>query len=149
MTERVERVQREVPATPQQVFDLLADPSQHPAIDGSGTVKGVRDEAPQRLSLGAKFGMNMRMGVPYKMTNEVVEFDEPTRIAWRHAGGHVWRYLLEPTETGTLVTEEFDWGPSRAPWFLKLTSAVGRNRRAMEATLVRLAEHFGEANDGA
>ncbi len=144
MTERLERVQREIPASPQQVFDLLADPRQHAVIDGSGMVQGAKDEAPMRLALGVKFAMRMRMGVPYSMTNEVVEFEEPTRIAWRHVGGHIWRYVLEPTETGTLVTEEFDWGPSRAPWLLRMTSAVGRNKRAMEATLVRLAEHFGE-----
>jgi uncharacterized protein YndB with AHSA1/START domain len=142
MPDRVERVHRQIPASPQQVFDLLADPRQHAVIDGSGMVRGAHDDVPDRLSLGAKFGMKMRMGVPYSMTNEVVEFDEPTRIAWRHAGGHVWRYLLEPAEGGTLVTEEFDWGPSRAPWLLKLTNAVGRNKRAMEATLVRMAEHF-------
>jgi uncharacterized protein YndB with AHSA1/START domain len=144
MTERIERAQRLIPATPEQIFELLADPRQHAVIDGSGTVRAARDDAPQRLALGAKFGMRMRQGVPYRMTNEVVEFEEPTLIAWRHIGGHVWRYRLEATDGGTLVTEEFDWGPSRAPWFLQLTKAVGRNRRAIDATLARLAEHFGE-----
>jgi len=148
MTERLERAQRVVPADPQQVFDLLADPRQHAVIDGSGQVKSAHDDAPQRLSKGAKFGMKMRVGMPYSMTNEVVEFDEPTCIAWRHVGGHVWRYRLEPTEGGTLVTEEFDWGPSRAPWLLRITNSVGRNKRSMEATLVRLAEHFGDTNEG-
>jgi len=146
MTERVEKAQREIPASPQQVFDLLADPRQHPVIDGSGMVRAAKDEAPERLAMGAKFGMKMRAGVPYSMTNEVVEFDEPSVIAWRHKGGHIWRYRLEPTETGTLVTEEFDWGPSRAPWLLRMTSSVGRNKRSMEATLVRLAEHFGDTD---
>lgn len=141
--ERIERAQRLVPATPQQIFDLLADPRQHPLIDGSGTVRAAHDDVPARLSLGAKFGMSMRQGVPYSMTNEVIEFDEPSVIAWRHLGGHVWRYRLEPVDGGTVVTEEFDWGPSRAPWLLKLINAVGRNRKAMDATLARLAEHFG------
>lgn len=144
MTDRIERAQRLIPAPPQAIFDLLADPRQHALIDGSGTVRAAHDDVPARLSLGAKFGMKMRQGVPYSMTNEVVEFDEPTVIAWRHIGGHVWRYRLEAADGGTLVTEEFDWGPSRAPWFLKLTKAVGRNRKAIDATLARLAEHFGE-----
>lgn len=139
---RIERVQRLVTATPQQIFDVLADPRLHHEIDGSGTVRAPAGDAPERLSLGAKFGMSMRQGVPYRMTNEVVEFDEPNRIAWRHMGGHIWRYVLEPTADGTLVTEEFDWGPSRAPWFIRLTRAVGRNRTSMERTLDRLAERF-------
>ena len=46
-----------------------------------------------------------------------------------------------------VVTEEFDWGPSRAPWFLRLTKSIGRNRKAIDATLARLAEHFGEPGE--
>jgi uncharacterized protein YndB with AHSA1/START domain len=145
--ERIERAERLIPATPQEIFDLLADPRQHAVIDGSGTVRQAHDDVPARLALGAKFGMRMRQGVPYSMTNEVVEFEEPTLIAWRHLGGHVWRYRLEPTAGGTLVTEEFDWGPSRAPWFLRLTKSIGRNRKAIDATLARLAEHFGEPGE--
>jgi uncharacterized protein YndB with AHSA1/START domain len=147
MSDRIERAQRVIPASPQQIFDLLADPRQHAAIDGSGTVRAAHDNVPARLALGAKFGMKMRQGVPYSMTNEVVEFDEPKVIAWRHLGGHVWRYRLEPADGGTLVTEEFDWGPSKAPWLLKLMRAAGRNRKAIDATLARLAEHFGEPGE--
>ena len=62
-------------------------------------------------------------------------------------GGHIWRYVLEPTADGTLVTEEFDWGPSKAPWLLKLMKAAGRNRKSIDATLARLAEHFGEPGE--
>jgi hypothetical protein len=51
---------------------------------------------PQRLSAGAKFGMDMKLGAPYKIVNTVIEFDEPKVIAWRHFNGHVWRYLFEP-----------------------------------------------------
>jgi uncharacterized protein YndB with AHSA1/START domain len=147
MPERIERAQRLIPATPQEIFDLLADPRRHPTIDGSGTIRAAHDDVPVRLTLGAKFGMKMRQGVPYSMTNEVVEFDEPTLIAWRHLGGHVWRYRLEAADGGTLVTEEFDWGPSKAPWLLTLVKAAGRNRKAIDATLARLAEHFGEPGE--
>ena len=80
-----------VNATPQQIFDLLADPSKHGEIDGSGSIQNAQSSAPERLALGAKFGMDMKIGVSYKITNEVVEFDEPHRIAWRHFGGHVWQ----------------------------------------------------------
>ena len=146
--DRVERVSTIVPAGRQEIFDLLADPSKHPTFDGSGTVQQSGANGPERLSLGAKFGMSMKKGVPYKITNEVVEFEEPSLIAWRHMGGHIWRYRLEEAEGGTKVTEEFDWRPSRAPLMLKLMKAPQQNTKAMEATLQRLVDIFsGDADD--
>lgn len=139
--DRVERSTRVVPAPPQDVFDLLADPRQHALIDGSDTVQRVVD-GPDRLSPGATFRMDMRWGVPYKMRNEVVEFDEPHLIAWRHYGRHVWRYRLRAVEGGTEVTEEFDWGPSLVPWALRAMRVPQRNAQSIEATLDRLVAHF-------
>ena len=140
--ENVVRGIRFVPAEPQAIFDLLADPSQHSTIDGSGTVRGTSADAPDRLTLGSKFGMSMRLGVPYKITNEVVEFDEPSLIAWQHMGKHIWRYRLRPVEGGTEVTEEFDFRPARSILALKLSGTPKRNAKAIEATLDRLAAHF-------
>ena len=136
--DRVVRVTRVIPADASTIFDVLADPRQHPVIDGSGSVRHTVGDAPERLELGSRFGMGMRIGLPYRMRNEVVEFDEGKRIAWRHYGHHVWRYLLEPSTGGTLVTEEFDWGPSRAPWLMQLIKAPQRNQVSMERTLERL-----------
>ena len=88
---------RIVPAPAEDIFDLLADPARHAEIDGSGTVRQARgSRTPERLSLGATFGMQMRWGAPYKILNEVVEFDEDRLIGWRHFAGHIWRYRLEP-----------------------------------------------------
>lgn len=140
--DRVERVSRLVPASPQQIFDLLADPAKHSTFDGSGTVQASVDAGAERLTLGSKFAMKMRMGVPYRITNEVVEFDEPRLIAWRHFGGHIWRYRLEPAEGGTMVTEEFDWRTARSAPMIKVMRAAPRNRAAMEATLDRLVARF-------
>jgi len=142
--QKIISVTRFVPAPAQVIFDLLADPAMHAVIDGSGTVKNARSDAPKRLSLGAQFGMDMRIGLPYKITNEVVEFEEARRIAWRHFGGHVWRYMLEPAEGGTQVTEQFDWNTSKAAALLELTGAMGRNKNSIRATLERMAKHFGE-----
>jgi hypothetical protein len=139
--DKVVRGIRFVPAEPQAIFDLLADPSQHSLIDGSGSVRGTA-EAPERLALGSKFSMSMKLGVPYKITNEVVEFDEPSLIAWQHMGKHVWRYRLRPVDGGTEVTEEFDFRPARSATALKLSGAPKRNAKAIEATLDRLVAHF-------
>lgn len=131
-----------VHASPEAIFDLLADPRQHPVFDGSGTVRKTQGVTPHRLSLGAKFGMDMKLGIPYKITNEVVEFAEGKQIAWRHFGGHVWRYILEPVDGGTKVTEQFDYANSRSKLFLKVTGAIAKNEKAMNNTLKNLEKHF-------
>jgi hypothetical protein len=131
-----------VHATPEAIFNLLADPRQHPVIDGSGTVRNTQGSVPTRLSLGAKFGMEMKLGIPYKITNKVIEFDEGKRIAWRHYGGHIWRYTLEPVADGTKVTEQFDYAHSRSKLLLKVLGAVPKNEKAMRNTLENLEKHF-------
>lgn len=134
-----------VPASPAAVFDLLADPSRHLDLDGSGTLRGAM-EAPSRLSLGARFGMNMKAGAPYTMVNEVVEFEPDRRIAWQARptislarkviGGRIYRYELDPQGDGTLVRETWDISQERIPplvWGLR-----GPVRRSMERTLHRI-----------
>ena len=129
-------------ALPKRALDLLADPSKHGEIDGSGSIQNAQSSAPERLAMGAKFGMDMKIGVSYKITNEVVEFDEPRRIAWRHFGGHVWRYILEPTDSGTLVTEQFDWNTSKSQLLMRVMNYPAKNRASIEKTLERLAKRF-------
>jgi uncharacterized protein YndB with AHSA1/START domain len=131
-----------VPAQPAEVFDLLTDPRRHPEIDGSGTVKGVLS-GPERLTLGARFGMRMHFGLPYVIRNEVVELVPDQRIAWRHFGHHVWRYELEPVDGGTRVTETFDWSRARSPRALELLGIPARNARSIDATLARLVARTG------
>ncbi len=131
-----------VPATPHEIFELLANPVMHAVIDGSGSVIAAKDAAPKRLSLNATFGMSMKRGVPYKMTNTVVEFVEDKQIAWRHFGGHVWRYILEPTAGGTTVTEQFSYGTSKSPLTLKLAGYIKGNETAIKQTLANLADYF-------
>lgn len=133
---------RFVNASPQEIFNLLADPAQHQLIDGSGSIRNAHSAAPERLSLGAKFGMDMKIGVNYKITNEVVEFDEPNQIAWRHFGGHIWRYKLEAAEGGTIVTEQFDWNTAKSQLMMRVLQYPTKNRASIVATLDRLAKHF-------
>jgi uncharacterized protein YndB with AHSA1/START domain len=137
----VVQAHRLIPASASAIFDLLADPAQHCLIDGSGTVRDVQPRTPERLSAGARFGMEMKWGLRYKILNEVVEFEPDRRIAWRHFGGHIWRYVLEPVdETHTVVTEEFDTAGARVPWVLTLIRARQRNRVSIEQTLLRLEQ---------
>ena len=131
-----------VPAPAQMIFDLLADPRRHNEIDGSGSVQSAQINAPERLSLDATFGMQMKIGLSYKITNTVVEFEEGKTIAWRHFGGHIWRYILEPVDGGTKVTEQFDWNKSKSPLILKLRKSPQDNAKSIEKTLENLVKRF-------
>lgn len=130
--------ERVIAAPADQIFDVLADPREHSHFDGSGTVRGPLPTSPARLALGTKFGMSMRLGVPYRMTNTVVEFEEGQRIAWHHIGGHIWRYELEPCDGETLVRETADYTTSRTKLYVRLTGWVPRAQRYIDATLERL-----------
>jgi len=126
-------------ASPETVFDLLADPRAHPRFDGSGTVAG-RVAGPARLGPGSSFGMVMRIGLPYLIRNTVVEYDENRLLAWQHFGHHRWRYELEPVQGGTKVTETFDWSTSRWPWLLEAGRVPAINAGSIKKTLARLKE---------
>lgn len=139
-TERVISVSRQITAAPEAIFAVLSDASQHPLIDGSGTVRSTRDADAEPLRLGTRFGMNMKMGLPYRITNTVVEYEQDRLIAWRHWGGHRWRYQLEPTGGGTLVTESFDWSTSFFPKGIELVGYPRKHPPGMERTLERLDE---------
>ena len=151
MTESSDRAsaERVIPAPAEKIFDLLADPTRHRDIDGSGTVRDAKSGT-ERLTLGSKFGMSMKMGIPYSMLNEVIEFDENRTIAWqtkpsssfgaRFGGGRIWRYDLEPVDGGTLVRET--WDISQEAGLSKPLVARGRDHtvKNMEKTLARIEE---------
>jgi uncharacterized protein YndB with AHSA1/START domain len=140
--------ERTINAAPDAIFDLLADASRHPDIDGSGTVKKAKEEA-RRLGLGDKFGMSMHMGIGYSMVSTVIEFEENRRIAWqssisgplgRFVGGRIWRYELEPVEGGTLVRESWDISQDHQRSFLKRGKLPASTKSNMDKTLVRIEE---------
>jgi len=142
-----------IAAPPATVFAILADPRQHARIDGSGTVRGALS-GPERLELGSEFGMEMKMGAPYKIKNRVVEFEDDRLIAWRHIGTHRWRYELEPVDGGTRVTETWDLSHCNGltRWVLGVMGYPKRHQQGIEQTLVNLkaaAEADVEAGDGA
>lgn len=147
-TRDVVSVQRLIPAPPEPIFDLLVDPAGHARIDGGGSVQGARSGG-RRLRLGDRFGMDMRIGLPYRTSNTVVELEENRRIAWQtlaegpaspFLGGRIWRYVLEPVEGGTLVTESWDITKEAAPSKLFVRRMEPMTRRNMAATLERIEE---------
>ena len=128
-----------------KIFDVIANPQMHSIIDGSNSVRSVI-KGPTRLALGSKFGMNMEIGIKYRITNKVVEFEENKRIAWRHLGRWIWRYeLKEISPTQTVVIESFDGTTTPLNLWLKVRKAYPYTQKAVAKTLVRLKEYC-EAN---
>ncbi len=130
------RITIEAPAS--TVFDVLCDPRLHADFDGSGTVQSSTF-GPERLTLGSRFGMSMRIKVPYRIGSEVVEYEPDRLIAWCHFYKHRWRYELEPVDgTTTVVTETFDARTALWPPGLYVLNAYDNNQTAVARTLVRL-----------
>ncbi len=131
-----------IDAPPEVVFAIVSNPHQHPRIDGSGSVQSLI-EGPDHVTKGDTFGVSMKLfGMPYKITNKVVEYEPARLIAWRHFGGHRWRYELEPTGNGTRVTETFDYSRYNKLWstLIEATGFPQRNQAGIEGTLVRLKD---------
>lgn len=110
-----------VPAA--KVFAVLADPTSHAAIDGTGWVEEPVDRAPLTEE-GQIFRMDMHHAShpdgDYQVVNKVVVFDSPRAIGWLTGyvhddgqlefGGWIWRYDLVPLgPSETEVTLSYDW----------------------------------------
>ena len=124
MAERIE-VQRTIPAEPDAIFRVLADPRGHVQIDSSGMLMGATGEAV--TGVGDTFVVHMDREAlndfplgEYDVTVEIVTFERDREIAWTPKGnfdiGHVYGYRLEPTDAGTLVTSYYDWSTIGDDW---------------------------------
>jgi hypothetical protein len=109
-----------VAASATRVFAVLADPTTHAAIDGTGWVQEPADRAPLSEA-GQIFRMDMRHSdKDYQVVNKVEVFDAPRAIGWLTGhekedgqlefGGWIWRYDLAPIgPSETEVTLSYDW----------------------------------------
>ena len=113
-----------IEGTREAVFAVLADPSAHADIDGTGWVRASLD-GDRITAAGQVFRMAMyhpnHPEKDYKIANLVEVFDEPRAIAWKPGtespetgelsfGGWIWRYDLEAIgPSRTTVTLSYDW----------------------------------------
>jgi Polyketide cyclase / dehydrase and lipid transport len=137
----------EVQAPAPELFAIVADPTRHHEVDGSGTVRdNIR--APAKFVVDARFSTRMRMyGVPYRITSTVTALVPDELIEWRHPVGHHWRWEFEAlSPTLTRVTETFDYRDTG--WVkdgLKYYERMGftkRNAAGIEATLCKLRDRY-------
>jgi uncharacterized protein YndB with AHSA1/START domain len=132
----------EIAASPERVFELIADPAQQPLWDGNDNL--AKAEPGQRVrSVGDVF--RMTLANDNIRENHVVDFVEARRIAWNPSEvgqpppGHLWRWELEPLgESRTRVTHTYDW--SRLTDANRLPRARATTGDKLRASLDRLAE---------
>jgi uncharacterized protein YndB with AHSA1/START domain len=143
-------VERVIKVSPDKIFALLADAGKHASFDGSDSVNHA-SEASVPLSKGTKFGMAMRgrketLGIPYRTTNTVIEYEPDRRIAWKTTalggvmGGRIWRYELSPADGGTLVRETWDVSQDKQKPLITRGSVPQQTEDGMRATLERIAK---------
>jgi hypothetical protein len=141
-------VERVIAAPATALFAVVADANRHPEIDGSGTVIKTKGGPAQPLHLGSTFGMSMKMGVPYSMSNTIIEFEQDRCIAWqtvlsgplgRFVGGRIWRYEFADVDGGTKVTESWDISKDKQAFLMKGKKMTEGTAEAMKNTLERLA----------
>ena len=122
-----------------ELFNFIANPKNHPKIDGSKMVRG-KAYGPKRLSMNSWFVMRQLRIIPYFMPNKIVEFEEEKLIAWRNALPSRWRYeFISLPDGSTQVTQYLDC--SHTPIMLA-KSELSWAAKAMAKTLVRLKEHI-------
>ena len=113
-----------IPASAEAVFGILADPTTHQSIDGTGWVRESLDGECLR-GTGQIFRVAMyhdnHPDKNYEMANKVVVFDRPQAIGWQPGqdaagdgnlsfGGWIWRYDISDTGPSEAhVTLTYDW----------------------------------------
>ena len=119
MTQRL-TVQRTIAAEPAAIFEILATPSGHVAIDASGMLMSA--EGDRVTAVGDRFDVHMDreslndypLG-EYTVSVVISRYEPDRAVAWTIDGvmqppiGHVYGYELEPIDGGTMVTSYYDW----------------------------------------
>lgn len=151
-------VSRRIDAAVEEVFAVLADTSNHTALDGSGMLRGA---VPATIitAAGDVFVMRMHneeMG-DYEIANRVVDFEVNRRLSWEptlskatraedkddvgQSAHQIWGYALEPEgTTATLVTEYYDCSAS-PDWLRRAVDGGNRWLASMTESLKRLEAH--------
>jgi hypothetical protein len=126
-SDRIE-VQRTIAAAPADIFRVLCDPQGHVAIDSSGMLMSA--EGNPVAGVGDSFVVHMdrealndypELG-RYDVNVSITRFEAGREIAWTVIGqmrpqiGHVYGYILEPAQDGTLVTSYYDWSAIDPAW---------------------------------
>jgi hypothetical protein len=132
-------VQRQIPASSKEIFDVLTLPSRHQELDASGFVRSD-DRADRITGTGQSFRMNMtgdHMGG---------DFDPDKLVSWKTAPagmeppGWEWVWELTPESSdSTQVSLTYDWSKVTDPAILSKVSFPLVSQGQLESSLEQLA----------
>jgi len=118
---------RTIAASPEAIFDVLADPQGHVSIDGSGMLMSASGE--RVTAVGDTFDVHMDREAKadidlgeYDVTVHITTFVRNHEIAWtvgfvgEEPLGHVFGYRFERTDEGTRVQSYYDWSGISDEW---------------------------------
>lgn len=138
-------VTRDIAASADRIFELIADPAQQPRWDGNDNLASS-DPGQRVRAVGDVFTTTLTKGSIRQ--NHVVEFVEGRLIAWRPSEvggtppGHLWRWELEPSDDArTRITHTYDWSElTDESRFARARATTSDTLRSSMDRLAELAE---------
>ena len=161
---RVLQVRRPIAASPAAIFEVLASPAGHVAIDASGMLMSAGGDPVG--AVGDRFTVQMDREAlqdfplgEYEVDVVITRFEQDRSIAWgiesallQPSIGHVYGYDLEPIDGGTMVTSTYDWTDIHPDWEAAVDAIFPVvSETNLRATLGILARHVapGSGRPGA
>jgi uncharacterized protein YndB with AHSA1/START domain len=102
----------EVAAPPERVWAIVSDLGRTLEWAGSGVIRGIERRSEGPIGVGSRYRSWEKITMRYGSDSEILVFDPPHTIVWRskpvgeRVPYHRWAFVLEPTETGTRLTNE-------------------------------------------
>jgi uncharacterized protein YndB with AHSA1/START domain len=149
------QVRARIAAPPDRLWPLVADPTRHPELAGSGEPRQTSLVDPGRLAVGSRFESRQKwLKLKYTSRSEVLACDQPRLLRWIVDKQTEWEFRFEPVAAGneevagTHVTHSYRWDV-KLPGLLQLllTPLLGMrhrtNTRGMVGTMRNLARLAG------
>jgi uncharacterized protein YndB with AHSA1/START domain len=138
-----------IAASPEELWNWIADPTRHPQLAGSGEPQSITIVGDRMQGVGTQFESQQKvLGVIRYVSHSAVVGFEPNRRFHFRVGDHAdWAFLLEPRDDGTLVTHRHRFEPP-TQGLMGLIKPIQRRRARQNAvgmvgTLENLARLVG------
>jgi uncharacterized protein YndB with AHSA1/START domain len=149
------RVGARIAAPPDRLWAIVADPTRHPELAGSGEPQQTSLTTPGPLTVGSRFESRQKwLNMKYTSHSEVLACEEPRLLRWMVDKQTEWEFRFEPVAAGndevagTQLTHSYRWdvklpGPLRLFLSPLLRIRHRTNTRAMLGTVRNLARLAG------
>src|SRR5438094_1000774 len=118
-------VRAQITAPPERLWAIVADPTRHPELAGSGEPLETHFVTAGPLGVGSRFESRQKaMKMKYTSNSEVTACQEPRLLRWNVDGTVDWEFRFEPVPAGngdtrTQVIHQYRW-TLKMPGLLRL-----------------------------